>query len=93
MPFPFEVPFKQLIEDIDSHVDIVFESLQSEFLTMPKGQGFLDYPAFEAGYESLKKATGGFRDLSPETVLQVVQATPVTLIVLTVVPSSWNWDR
>jgi len=95
MPFPFEVSFEQLVEDIESHVDTVFESLQSEFLTMPKGEGFLNYPDFEAGYEVLKKATGGFRDLSPATVLQIVQTVPVTFIVLRTIlgftPPEWAY--
>jgi len=66
MPFPFEVPFEQVQSNLDGYVDEVFGVLQSAFLTMPKGQGFIEYPVFEQGYEALKLATGGFRDLSPD---------------------------
>ena len=65
MPFPFEVPFEQVQADLDAYVDAVFGALQSEFLAMPKGEGFVEYPVFEQGYEALKRATGNFRDLSP----------------------------
>ena len=57
MSFPFEVPFKQVQANLDMYVDEVIGSLQSEFLTLPKGPGFVDYPAFEQGYEALKRTT------------------------------------
>jgi hypothetical protein len=37
---------------------------------------------FEAGYEALKKATGGFASLSGEVVLKTVLETPIALVVL-----------
>lgn len=82
MPFPFEVPFEQVQANLDTYVDGVFGALQSEFLTMPKGQGFIEYPVFEQGYEALKHATGGFRDLSPDPVIETVYRVPVSLVVL-----------
>ena len=82
MPFPFEVPFKQVQANLDMYVDEVFGSLQSEFLTLPKGPGFVDYPAFEQGYEALKRTTSNFRNLSPELVLKTVREAPITFIVL-----------
>src|SRR5262245_21560776 len=95
MPFPFEVPFADVQADLDSYVDAVFESLQSEFLTLPKGDGFLEYPVFEQGYEALKRVTSGFRELNRDAVLALVQATPVTLIVLRTIlgftPPEWAY--
>jgi hypothetical protein len=82
MPFPFEVPFEQVQSDLDAYVDAVFGALRSEFLTLPKGDGFIEYPVFERGYEMLKRATGGFRDLSPEPVIEAVYRMPIALIVL-----------
>ncbi len=49
---------------------------------MPKGAGFVEFPAFEAGYEALKRATGGFRDVTPAKVAPIVFETPIALIVL-----------
>jgi hypothetical protein len=68
--------------NLDAHVDNVFSTLQSGFITLPKGPGFIEYPAFEAGYEALKRTTNGFRDLTPEPVLDLVWRTPIALIVL-----------
>jgi hypothetical protein len=82
MPFPFEVPFAEVAADLDSFVDSVFASLRSEFLTLPKGDGFIEYPTFEAGYEALKRATSDFRRLEPDALFNVACATPIAFIVL-----------
>ena len=95
MPFPFEVPFKIVQADLDTYVDSIFSCLQSEFITLPKGPGFIEYPIFEQGYEALKKATGGFRNLSAELVLKTVYETPVSFIVLRTIlgftPPEWAY--
>jgi len=52
--FPFEVPFEQVQDGIDEYVSVIFSSLESEFLILPKGQGYIEYAVFEAGYEALK---------------------------------------
>ena len=82
MPFPFEVGFDEVQSDLDTYVDAVFGYLESEFLVMPKGDGFVEFPLFEEGYEVLKRATRSFREVTPETVGPVVLETPIALIVL-----------
>ena len=82
MKYPFEVPYTELEDDLDSFVDAIFSRLDSDFLVMPKGQGFVEYPVFEQGYEALKQATSEFCDISPAPILQVVLRSPVALIVL-----------
>ncbi|MGQ0752857.1 MAG: hypothetical protein ACT4PS_20230 [Betaproteobacteria bacterium] len=82
MPFPFEFSFDEVQQSLESCVDEVFGALQSEFLSMPKGEGFIEYPTFEQGYEALKRVTGGFRSLSPEPVIETVYKVPVTFVVL-----------
>lgn len=82
MPFPFEVPFEQVQSDIDAFVDIVFGALESEFLTLPKGEGFINYPVFEKGYEALKQATDGFHRLDAQRVADAVFRVPISFIVL-----------
>ena len=47
MPFPFEVGFDKVQSDLDAYVDAVFGCLESEFLVMPKGDGFVEFPVFE----------------------------------------------
>ena len=82
MPFPFEVSFEEVQTDLDAYVDEVFACLESEFLVMPKGPGFIEYPTFENGYEALKRATTDFQNVTPATVTQVVFRVPISLIVL-----------
>ncbi len=82
MPFPFEVSFDELQSDLDGYVDAVFACLESEFLVMPKGEGFVEFSTFENGYEALKRATGGFREVTPEKVASAVFEVPISLIVL-----------
>ena len=45
--YPFEAELTELHANLDHYVDIVFASLESDFLIMPKGQGFIEYPTFE----------------------------------------------
>ena len=95
MPFPFEIGFDEVRNNLDACVDAVFGCLESEFLVMPKGDGFVEFPLFESGYEALKRATGGFQDVTPDTVVPVVVETPIALIVLRCMlgftPSEWAY--
>jgi hypothetical protein len=72
MPFPFEIPAAELAVNIEDHVDSIYAGLSSDFIAMPKGEGFVDYPIFEAGYEALKKATSGFDTLAPDSLLKCI---------------------
>ena len=80
--FPFEVNASELRAHTDVYVDSVFSCLESEFLVLPRGQGFVDYPTFETGYEALKRATEGFTRITAEEALPVVQSAPIAFIVL-----------
>lgn len=80
--FPFEVGFDEVRSNLDTYVDAVFDGLESGFLVMPKGDGFVEFPLFESGYEALKRATGGFRNFAPDIVVPTVFENPISLIVL-----------
>jgi hypothetical protein len=82
MKYPFEVSEAEVIAQPDAFVASVFCSLESEFLVLPKGLGFVDYPVFEAGYEALKKATNGFVDIGSEIVLATCISSPISIVVL-----------
>ncbi len=82
LTFPFEVSLEEIFRDPESYVDAVFSCLESEFLVMPKGSGFIEYPVFERGYESLKVATAGFSQLDPEKVFRVTVSEPISIVVL-----------
>jgi hypothetical protein len=93
--YPFEAHFDELLEDPDRYVDAVFSCLESEFLIMPKGIGFVDYPVFERGYEALKTATKGFSHLDPVAVFSVIMTEPISMVVLRTMlgftPSEWGY--
>ncbi len=95
MPFPFEVPFAEVQADLDTSVDAIFDCLQSEFLTLPKGPGFIEYSVFEQGYEALKRATGEFGDLRPTSVMEVIYRVPIAFVVLRAIlgftPPEWAY--
>ncbi len=42
--YPFEVSLPELQDNLDAHVSLIFSSLESEFLVLPKGPGFVTYP-------------------------------------------------
>lgn len=95
MKFPFEVSFSEVQADLDAFVTAVFSCLESEFLVMPKGEGFVEYPVFEQGYEALKQATSGFRNISADLMLQVALEVPISLVVIRTIlgftPSEWAY--
>ena len=82
MLFPFEIPFEKIEGDLDPHVDAVISYLQSEFMALPKGTDFVEYPLFARGYEALKKVTIDFHVLCPDLVVKTVYELPISLIVL-----------
>jgi hypothetical protein len=82
MKYPFEATYQEIEANPDPFVSAVFLSLESEFLILPKGDGFIDYPVFERAYEALKQATGGFSNLTGEVVFETVKRAPLTLIIL-----------
>lgn len=79
---PFEFDFSKATPDLDAMVDAVFSSLQSSFITMPRGEGFVEYATFEAGYEVLKKATQGFVNWNANSIVSAIVQLPVVLVVV-----------
>jgi hypothetical protein len=95
MRYPFEASPAEVSANPEAYVDAVFASLASEFLVMPKGEGFLEYSVFASGYEALKSATAGFTGFTPDAVLGVALKCPVVLIVLRTIlgftPPEWAY--
>jgi len=95
MKFPFEVSPAEVLAAPETYVDAIFSSLASEFLVMPKGDGFLDYPTFSAGYEFLKQVSGGFSRIESAAVFSAALEKPVILIVLRAIlgftPPEWAY--
>jgi len=96
MPLRFEADFSDPNKiDFEPFIDEVFGELKSTFLTMPRGEGFLDYPTFESGYEALKKATGGFVKITAELLIKTTYETPVVFVVIRTIlgftPPEWAY--
>lgn len=68
MQRPFEIEVEELTDRIEEMVDVTISDLSSEFLLMPKGNGFIRYQDFQNAYEVLKRTTKGFTDLRKESV-------------------------
>ena len=82
MHFSFEASYEDLEANLEAYVDAVFGCLRSGFLVMPKGEGFVEFATFDAGYEALKRATRNFAEVVPERIEPVVFERPIALIVL-----------
>jgi len=93
--WPFEAAFDDILKDPEPFIDVVFSSLASEFLVMPKGPGFVDYPVFERGYEALKAATSNFTEMLPKLIVPTILEKPISLVVLRTIlgfsPSEWAY--
>lgn len=95
MPLRFEIDYRDPAIAWEPLVDEVFSELTSSFLEMPKGEGFIDYPTFEAGYQTLKRSTNAFADVSPETVIAAVREAPIAFVVFRCIlgftPPEWAY--
>lgn len=95
MPSRFEHDFNDPGLVYDPLIDEVFGELKSSFLELPKGDGFIEYSIFEQGYQSLKKATNAFADVSAESVEIAIANAPIALLVLRTIlgftPPEWAY--
>jgi hypothetical protein len=95
MPLRFDIDYRNPNIAWEPLVDEVFGELTSSFLEMPKGEGFIDYPTFEKGYQALKRHTDAFAKLTPNTVLAAVRETPIAFIVFRCIlgfsPPEWAY--
>ncbi len=82
MKFSFEVTPGEIKRKPEKYIDAVVSCLTSEFLIMPRGQGFVTFPVFEAGYEVLKQGTCGFVAMNAETIYDIVAKCPISFVVL-----------
>ena len=93
--YPFEASLEEILESPDQYIDTVFSCLESEFLVMPKGKGFIEYPDFERGYEALKSATIEFTEIDQEKILSVALSVPISIVVLRTMlgftPPEWGY--
>jgi len=93
-PLPFEVSFDRLETGIDEYVKRVFTALESDFLIMPRGVGFVAFDSFIEGYRAIHNATEGFKRMDVDRLFQAVRRVPMGLVVLRAVlglsPPEWS---
>lgn len=93
MPRPFELNPTELVGRLDEMVDATFGDLQSQFLVLPKSDGFIEYPAFQDAYEVLKRRTNAFGNLTDESVWAALREDALTFVVLRTIlgfsPPEW----
>ena len=84
MKYPFEASLDDIQSHSDEFVDAIFSclTLTSDFMIMPRGEGFVPYPIFEEGYETLKKGTDAFNRIEETRVFQVIIECPISFVVL-----------
>jgi hypothetical protein len=82
MRYPFEVPYAEIEADVDVFINAVFDTLQSSFLVLPRGPGFVTYSAFQRAYEVLKRHTAGFTAIELDIVMRALRENALAFIVL-----------
>jgi hypothetical protein len=80
--YPFEVPFAQVERDPDPFIDAVVCTLESSFMVLPQGPGFVSYPRFQEAYEVLKGHTSGFAAVESDRVMEAISKDALVFIVL-----------
>jgi hypothetical protein len=95
VPLRFDAKYSDPTLSFDPLIEEVFAELKSSFLQMPRGQGFIDYVTFEKGYQVLKRATGGFENVTSATVEAAVGEAPIAFIVFRTIlgftPPEWAY--
>lgn len=80
--YPFEASYSEIEADVDVFVDAIFGTLQSSFLLLPQGPGFITYAEFQQAYEVLKRHTAGLTTVEPDNVMKALEENALAFIVL-----------
>lgn len=95
MPLRFDLDYNDPGLAFEPLVDEVFSELQSSFLEMPRGDGFIDYATFEKGYQALKRSTNDFTNVTAASVEAGVVGAPIAFIVFRAIlgftPPEWAY--
>lgn len=91
---PYEVDPTDIPTHLGKLVQATFDDLTSQFMLLPRGSSFLEYPDFRAGYEALRQHTNGFTMLDVDRCWNAVRQNAVAGIVLRtivgVTPPEWQ---
>ncbi len=93
MTRPFKLSLDELQVRLDEMVDTTFAGLQSQFLTLPRGDNFIGYPDFQRAFETLKRQTKSFSKLTKENIWEAFQENSLAFVVLRTIlgmsPPEW----
>ena len=91
---PYQLNDADLEARLDEMVAVTFADLTSQFMLLPRGNAFLDYEQFRDGYEVLRKATHGFKDVTTKTCWTALKKNARSFIVLRTIlgvsPPEWQ---
>lgn len=82
MTHPFDVTAEEIGDRLDELVDVTFTDLQSQFVVLPRGPGFIEFADFQDAYEMLKARTNGFTEFTVERVWSAVTTDALGLVVI-----------
>ncbi|MBN1661083.1 MAG: hypothetical protein JXA93_22000 [Anaerolineae bacterium] len=80
--FPFEASYAEIETDPEVFIDAVCATLQSSFLLLPEGPGFVSYLRFQEAYEVLKRHTKGFSVVDSGSVMAAIGRDALSFVVL-----------
>jgi hypothetical protein len=93
MQRPFELDPVELEIRLDEMVAVTFGDLQSQFLVLPRGTGFIPFEDFQAAYEVLKRQTSAFASFNESAVWAAIEEDALALLVLRAIlglsPPEW----
>jgi len=91
---PFELDLPEIKAHLADLVQVTFDDLTSQFMLLPKGDSFLDYSGFQAGYEALRRSTDGFTHMDADHCWVAVRSNAIAGIVLRTIlgisPPEWQ---
>lgn len=93
MARPFELSEADLGRQLDSMVDATFSDIESQFLVLPKGNGFIPYQDFQDAYEVLKRHTDAFKKFDERSVWDAIAEDGLVFVILRTIlglsPPEW----
>lgn len=82
MPRPFEIASSDLQDNLEELVDATFSDIQSQFLVLPRGANFVEYPQFQTAYEVLRQRTNAFSDFTESSVWRALRENSLCFCVI-----------
>jgi len=90
---PFQLSSEELRARLDEMVKLTFGDLQSQFLVLPRGDHYVEFHDFQDAFETLKRHTGAFEEVTDVTLLDALVSDALAFVVLRTIlgfsPPEW----